>query len=565
MNTLAARIRHAAELDGTVTFVSGDDHAQESWASLLADAEVMAAALHGRGVYPGDHVGIFAPTSRDVLVCIEAIWLCGATLVMVPIPMRLSSLEHVVAQTQSRLATAEVTLVLCDEMIKGLLDLGADAPPMISFEELRSTASGDPSTACGGPSTASGDPSAPIEVDPDSLAILQFTSGSTSAPKGVMLTHRQVCANLDAIMQASELRPGDTIVSWLPLYHDMGLVGLMLTPMTTGLNLVQGAPQDFLSKPVRWLEWISKYRGVATAGPNFSYSLATRALRRATELDLSSLRICLNGAEPVDPQGFRKFLEAAAAFGLNSEAAFPAFGMAELCIGGTFPQPGSGLRTDVVDREALEHQRLAVPVDPSTESAREFAFLGFAVPGLELRIVEPSTGDLLADREVGELQIRGTSTTSGYYNNPEATNELLRDGWLRTGDLAYLVDGEMVVCGRIKDLIIVGGRNVYPQDVERVVGQVSEVRIGNVICFGIEGTGGKEFVIVVAETRTERPDELVEAITSEVIEEIGVPPREVVLVAPGTIPKTSSGKLQRAACKAEFLNGELVRINPSAE
>ncbi|MFV0257226.1 MAG: AMP-binding protein, partial [Acidimicrobiales bacterium] len=350
----------------------------------------------------------------------------------------------------------------------------------------------------------------------------------------------------------------DVAVSWLPLYHDMGLVGFCILPMTTGLDLVLGAPQDFMASPARWMEWISTYGGTATAGPNFSYVLATRALRRSdTVLDLSRLRIALNGAEPVDPDSVRAFIEAGARHGMRPGAVFPAFGMAEVAIAGSFPVPLTGLVTDVVDAVALERDHKAIPVDPAHPEAREIVLLGRPVPGLRFRIVDPRTGDELGERQVGELQIAGTSVMNGYYRRPDADDESFDGAWLRTGDLAYLVDGQMAMCGRIKDVIIVGGRNVYPQDIERAVGTVDGVRTGNVIAFGLPGRAGKERVVVVAETRSDDRAALTEAIQHQALEAVGIPIRDVALVKPGTLPKTSSGKLQRALCRQQYLDADL--------
>ncbi|MDQ1364449.1 MAG: fatty-acyl-CoA synthase, partial [Acidimicrobiaceae bacterium] len=287
--------------------------------------------------------------------------------------------------------------------------------------------------------------------------------------------------------------------------------------------------------------------------------LSARALRRLTGLDLSPWRIALNGAEPVDPATVEAFCAAGAAHGLHRGAAFPAFGMAEVTIAGTFPEPGSGLRTDVVDRRLLESDRYAAPSleGPGT---RALALLGRPVGDLELRICDPQSGGHMAEREVGELQIRGTSVTSGYYKHPEATAEAFDGEWLKTGDLAYLVDGELVVCGRLKDVIIVGGRNVFPEDVERAAASVDGVRAGNVIAFGVEGRRGREAVIVVAETRADDPHPIRQAVVARVLDAVGLPPEEVVLVPPGSLPKTSSGKLQRSLCRARYLEATLTSV-----
>jgi fatty-acyl-CoA synthase len=388
--------------------------------------------------------------------------------------------------------------------------------------------------------------------------VLQFTSGSTADPKGVMLPHRTVLANLDAAAIAAELDPGDDVlVSWLPLYHDMGLIGLMTLPMITGTDLVLAAPQDFMAAPSRWMQWMSTFGGTATAGPNFSWVLAARALRRLDGLDLSRLQVALNGAEPVDPGTVAAFCEAGARHGFCPGGVFPAFGMAELAIAGTFPVRNAGLRTDTVDRAILEHERRAKELPPGTEGSRSLARLGRPVPGLEIRIIECESGHVASDREVGELEFRGTSVTPGYYKHPTATAAVLRDGWLRTGDLGYTVDGELIVCGRIKDMIIVGGRNVFPEDVERAVGEVDGVRAGNVIAFGVEGRRGKEAVVVVAETKADDVSPVRDAVAERVRLAVGLPPSDVVLVTPGSLPKTSSGKLQRSLCRDRYLDSEL--------
>jgi fatty-acyl-CoA synthase len=268
------------------------------------------------------------------------------------------------------------------------------------------------------------------------------------------------------------------------------------------------------------------------------------------------LRIALNGAEPVDPATVDAFVTAGAAHGLHAGAVFPAFGMAEVAIAATFPEPGRGLRVDVVDRRALEEGGRASPV-VTGQGARSLALLGRPIAGLEIRVCDPRTGRPLGEREAGELQIRGTSLTDGYYRRPAATAEAFDGGWLRTGDLSYLVDGELVVCGRLKDMIIVGGRNVFPEDVERAVAAVEGVRAGNVVAFGVAGRKGREAVVVVAETRADDQAALRQAVASQVLRAVGVPAEDVVLVAPGSLPKTSSGKLQRSLCRSRYMGAAL--------
>jgi fatty-acyl-CoA synthase len=547
--TLPGRISTGARRGGTITFVTGNETVPVPWSQLHEEAKAVAAGLQQRGIGPGSHVSLLAPTSRALVTAIQAVWLAGATVVVLPLPMRLGSVEEFIAQTRVRIKGADSALVLADDDLAAFLEPDPEDPPIVLLGELMPWVEGRPTAA---------DFVAP-EIDPDALAILQFTSGSTSDPKGVMLPHRVVVTNLDGIAEVALLDPEtDVLVSWLPLYHDMGLIGLLSLSMYSGTDMVLGAPQDFMAAPARWMQWISDFGGTATAGPNFSYALAARALKRMENLDLSKWRVALNGAEPVDPQTFDEFCAVAGKHGFRAGAAFPAFGMAEVAIAGSFPPPMRGIVVDTVDKHILETERYAAPVPHGAKGCRSLAKLGRPIPGLEMRICDPSTGDVMKEREVGELEIRGTSVTPGYYKHPEATAATFHDGWLKTGDLAYLVDGELVICGRIKDVIIVGGRNVFPEDVERAVADVDGVRPGNVIAFGIEGRRGKEAFVIVAETKvTEEADVVRAAVSVRVRDAIGMPAEEIVLVAPGTLPKTSSGKLQRSLCRAKYLEAGL--------
>jgi fatty-acyl-CoA synthase len=557
VTSLIPRIERAAESEGAITFLgsagSGESDAERvSWAQLHDDARAMAAVLQARAVAPGTHVAILGPTTRPLVTAIEATWIAGAAAVMLPLPMRLASVDDFVRQTRARIRASDSVVLVIDPQLAPFIAPEPGDAPVIGLDELRP-----------GP----GRPNASAYVrppdDPDALAILQYTSGSTSDPKGVMLPHRCVTANLDGIAAAGGLDRDDVGVSWLPLYHDMGLIGLLATPMTIGMDLALAAPQDFLAAPARWMEWMAAFGGTATAGPNFSYVLAGRALRRLQGLDLRRWSLALNGAEPVDPASVEAFAAAGAAHGLDPGAIFPAFGMAEATLAVTFPPKGRGLVVDTVDRRVLEGDQYAAPVDPNHDSARRLAKLGRPLPGMHVRVCDQTRGTAMRDREVGEIEIRGASVTPGYYRRPDATAATLHDGWLRTGDLGYLVDGELVVCGRIKDVIILGGRNVYPQDVERAVADVSGVRAGNVIAFGTEGKRGRESLVVVAESKGVELGAIRAAVKSAVYDAVGIPPEDVVLVRPGSLPKTSSGKLQRALCRARYFDAELEHASAS--
>ena len=530
-----------------MTFVGSGDSERVSWARLHEDARAMAANLQSRGIAPSDRVALLGPTSRALATAIQATWLAGATVVVLPLPMRLGSVEEFVAQTRTRVGSADVGLTLVDPDLAAFLDPDAADPPVVLLDEVAP-----------GPGRATAAEFEQPVIDSTSLAILQFTSGSTADPKAVMLPHAQTVANIDAMVEGAHLdAERDVVVSWLPLYHDMGLIGLLGTPMLTGTDLVLGAPQDFMGAPARWMQWMSDLGGTVTCGPNFAYALAGRALKRQSGWDLSRWRLALNGAEPVDPGAVDDFCEAGATHGLDRRSAFCVFGMAEATLAVTFPEPGTGMATDTVDALALEHEGWAAPVASGEERGRRLARLGRPLAGLEIRVVETSNGTVRSEREVGELEIRGSSVTPGYYRHPRASAEAFRGDWLRTGDLAYLAEDELVVCGRMKDVIIIGGRNIYPEDVERAVGSIPGVRRGNVIAFGVEGRKGREALVVVAETKEDDLRAIRQAVSTRVRQAVGLTLEEVVLVDPGTLPKTSSGKPQRSLCRSRYLAAEL--------
>ncbi|MDW7739352.1 MAG: AMP-binding protein [Bacillota bacterium] len=559
-DSLLPRISHVARGHNGITFVGsaagGEKPVNISWAELYEEAQAMAAALQKQGIVTGDHVAILGLTNRPLIIAIQAIWLAGGCVIVLPIPMRMSSLNEFVSQTRASVAYCDAKALLLDPALGAMYEPQAGDPPVMLIDDLLQASTGlkplDYSK---------------VEPDPDALAILQFTSGSTSEPKGVMLPHRAICANVDAMDKVVDLDLiNDVMVSWLPLYHDMGLIGILTTAMIKGCSLVLAAPQDFLSGPADWMCWLSDYRGTITAGPNFSYILATRALRRLSDsgvfLDLSHIRLALNGAEPVDPDSVENFVAAAKRHGFRPGAEFCAFGMAEVTIAGTFPPVMRGMVCDPVDRKMLEDERIANPSDPNLPTTRRLPLLGSPVPGLEMRICDPDSGKILTEREIGELQIKGASLTSGYYKRPDLTEKLLADGWLHTGDLGYFVSGpgggppELVICGRLKDIIIVAGRNIYPEDIERAAGAIEGVRAGNVIAFGIDSSKGKESIVVVAEIKN-NTDEIKKNIRYRVLSVCGVSLKEICLVKTGTLPKTSSGKLQRSLCRKQYKEGKL--------
>ncbi len=559
--SLLPRIRRAAAGSKCITFVGSaagnSGKYTVPWSTMHNDAAAIAAALQHKGLKPGDHIALLGLTSRHLVTALQAIWLAGGCVIVLPIPMRMGSIAEFTTQARASIRYSDAKMLLLDPNLSTFYESEAGDPPVYYFDQLNPSKAG----------FSAADYTA-VPDDPNRLAIMQFTSGSTAVPKGVMLPHRSICANIDAMDQAVGLdTEHDLLVSWLPLYHDMGLIGVLTTSMSKGCNLVLAAPQDFLNVPGDWMRWISDYRGTITAGPNFSYVLATRALRRMTDnsevLDLKQMRMALNGAEPIDPDAVEKFISAARPHGFRPGAEFCAFGMAEVSIGGTFPPVMRGMLCDTVNRETLEAEKVACPVESDMEPARRLPLLGCPLPGLKMRICDPQTGAELAERKVGELHIAGTSLTTGYYKRPDLTAALLKDGWLRTGDLGYFVTPpggskpELVICGRIKDVIIIAGRNIYPEDIERAAGAVEGVRPGNVIAFGIDGSKGKEAVVVVAEVKGGNLEEIRKNIRYRTLSVCGVPPKDIALIKPGTMPKTSSGKLQRSLCKDQYMKKAL--------
>jgi 1-acyl-sn-glycerol-3-phosphate acyltransferase len=396
-------------------------------------------------------------------------------------------------------------------------------------------------------------------------AFIQYTSGSTGSPKGVLLTHANLLANMRAIGRGVEARPTDVGVSWLPLYHDMGLIGSWLFCLHQGLPIAIFSPLAFLARPERWLWTIHERRATLSPAPNFAYELCVRKIPDAAleGLDLSSWRCALNGAEPVSPATLDRFCRRFARYGFRREALMPVYGLAESSVALCVPPVGRGPKLDAVRREAFERDGRAAPAGAADGPALTFVSVGKALPEHEVRVVDDAGADL-PERTVGRLVFRGPSTTAGYFRKPEATAAItLPGGWLDSGDLAYQAEGELYVTGRRKDLIIKAGRNLVPQEIEEVASSVPGIRKGCVVAFGVsQEATGTESLIVVAETRETRPVEkerLVSAVVEKVAAAVDLPPDVVHLVAPGSVPKTSSGKIRRAATREAYLEGELGR------
>jgi 1-acyl-sn-glycerol-3-phosphate acyltransferase len=398
-------------------------------------------------------------------------------------------------------------------------------------------------------------------IKPEDTAFLQFTSGSTGNPKGVVLSHKNLLANIRAVVNATQASHEDVFVSWLPLYHDMGLIGALLSTLYSAVPLVLMSPLRFLARPVRWLEAIHQHHGTMTAAPNFAYELCVRKVPEEAlkNLDLSHWRVALNGAEAIAPGTMERFQERFGPVGFHPEVMQPVYGLAECSVGLTGPVLGRPPRVDHISKDAFETERLATPVESSDAEALEFVACGVPLVGHDLRVVDDLDQEI-PERHIGRIQFRGPSATAGYFENPEATQELLtEDKWLNSGDLGYLAGGEVFLTGRAKDLIIRGGRNLYPQELEELVGELPGVRKGNVAVFASRDLhSGTEHLVVLAETR-EKSAEAKSKLEGEIrrisTEVFGFPAEEILLAAPGTVLKTSSGKIRRGACRESYERG----------
>jgi len=531
-----------------------DDGEVVTYGDLWQEAVLVAAGLQQHGLCSGEAVVIMLPTGREYFASFCGTLLAGGIPVPVYPPGRPRQIEeHLRRHTailNNCMARVMITMPEARPFTRLLLGQVASLRQVQSVAEL----------------TASAPPAALVRpvVGPADIAFLQYTSGSTGAPKGVIMTHANLLANIRAMAAVNQVTATDVFVSWLPLYHDMGLIGAWLGSLCHACPLVLMSPLAFITRPQRWLHAIHRYGGTLSAAPNFAYDLCERRLddQQLAGLDLSSWRLAFNGAEAVRPATLTRFVERFAAYGFRRQAMSPVYGLAESAVGLAFPPLGRGPLIDRVQRAPLMTAGRAVPAAAGDNNALAVVNCGRPLPGHQIRIVDD------ADRELpehwqGHLQFQGPSCTSGYFRNPEQTRRLFHGPWLDSGDLAYLAGGEIYLTGRAKDLIIRAGRNIYPEELEEAVGQLDGVRAGNVAVFGgLDEESATERLIVLAETRKKDPQALAAlrtAINALVIDLAGAPADEVVLAPPNTVPKTSSGKIRRAASRQLYESGAIGR------
>jgi acyl carrier protein len=556
-NLLAALAWHAeAHPDRPhLRLLDTDGEAEElTYADLWQEAGQVAAGLRARGVPVGGAVALMLPTGRSYFTSFFGILLAGAIPAPIYPPGRPAALEDHLRRHARVLDNAQATALVTVPEARKLTRLLAPTVPTLRHVLTPDELVGD-ATAIATPDLAPGD-----------TALLQYTSGSTGDPKGVVLSHANLLANIHAMRDAGGLTVDDVAVSWLPLYHDMGLIGSWLLSLTAGLPFVVMSPLAFLARPSRWLWAMHEHGGTVSGGPNFGYELCLRRVpdEELEGLDLSTWRLAFNGAEPVSPATVTGFATRFAAYGFASGAMTPVYGLAESSVALTVPPIGRGAVVDRVAREPLRREGRAAPATADDEEAARFVACGVPLRGHEVRIVDRQ-GIPLGERQEGLVQFRGPSATSGYHRNEAATRRLFVDGWLDTGDLGYLAGGELHLTGRRKDLIIRAGRNLHPSELEEAVGAIEGVRRGCVaVVAAADPASGTERLVVLAETRETdeaRLAELRRQVSAAVLEVAGTPPDEVRFAGPGAVPKTSSGKIRRAEARERYERGDLDRAD----
>jgi len=548
----------AAQPDRTHIVLLADGERPEplTYAELRGEAGRIAAGLADLGVDPGDAVAIMLPTSREFFGVFFGVLLAGAVPVPIYPPARASDIgDHLGRQSgilNNSLARLLVTVPEGERFAALLRDRVPTLRRCVTVTQLAQT-----------------EPCGPRPRRAEDLALLQYTSGSTGNPKGVMLSHANLLANIRAMGRAVSADPRDVFVSWLPLYHDMGLIGAWLGSLYFAFPLVVMPPASFLARPARWLWAIHRYRGTLTSAPNFAYELCAARLdeRDLAGLDLSSLRLAFNGAEPVSPDTLSRFAGRFAAHGLAPSALAPVYGLAECAVGLAFPPPARGPLVDRVERRALLLEGTASPAAAGDADALRFPACGSPLPGHQLRVADAS-GRELPERREGRIEFRGPSATAGYFRNPDATRALFDGEWVDTGDLGYMAGGEIFPTSRAKDVIIRGGQHVHPYELEQAAGNVEGIRKGCVAVFGVpDPVLGTERIVVLAETRVsdpERREKVREALAELALGLLGAPADDIVLAPPHTVLKTSSGKIRRAASRDAYARGLVGAGRPAA-
>ncbi|HZA13345.1 MAG TPA: fatty acyl-AMP ligase [Myxococcaceae bacterium] len=546
--TVHEALASAAESDSTLTFVNErEEDTVLPWAVVRARARRFAAALHREGVRPGDRVAIVLPTSPFFPDAFFGALLAGAIPVPLYPPVRLGRMAEYHRSTARMLGACGARLVVSDARIRLLLGPAvAHARPRLGLrlapELLERHGNGA---------------GLEVDADPSGLALIQFSSGSTVDPNPVALTHQNVMSQAAALHALMRPLPGtrELGVSWLPLYHDMGLVGALLSGIYYPGTLVLLPPEAFLVRPALWLRTISRFRATISPAPNFGFGLCLKRIRdeELQGVDLSSWTHALNGAEPVSAELMARFADRFAPYGFDPASLRPVYGLSEACLAVTFSPRRWPPRVERVDRAHLAR------TGEVREGTRTVVSVGAPVPGVAVEIRD-ERGAAIGERRVGRIWTRGPSVMRGYFGSDEATARALPNGWLDTGDLGFELDGELYVCGRAKDVVIVRGANHAPQEFEECLDRVEGVRTGCAVALGFVPESSQSEELLILAERAGAPDAtLPERIRTAIAERTSIRPHTVEILEPGTLPRTSSGKLRRQEALRRYLAGELAR------
>lgn len=487
------------------------------WPEVHARAETLAARILDEE-QPGA-VGLVGEPTADFVAAIQGAWLAGQSVSILPGPIRGANPQRWARSTLTRFDGIGVRTVFSHGSVLDLLHT-ADSP--LTLLDVGAAASTPRSAGF-----------TPVEAAGDTPAILQGTAGSTGIPRTAQVSPEAALSNSNDVIERLRLdRSVDVGCSWLPLYHDMGLI-FLITFARSGAPLWLAPTPAFSASPVRWLTWLQDSGATMTAAPNMAYNLIGKYARLVPEVDLGRLRIAINGGEPVDCAGMERFTTELSKFGLDPRAAAPSYGMAEATCAVTIPHPGVGLRYDEV-----------ATIGPG--GPVRHATLGEPLPGMEVRVnIAHNQSTEVVEREVGEIEIRGTSMMSGYVGEPPVEPDV----WFKTGDLGYLTDDGLVVCGRVKEIITVAGRNLFPTEIENVAAEVRGLRKGAVVAVGGDDGAARAGLVIAAEFRGDDEPAARSEVVARVASECGVVPSDVVFMAPGSLPRTSSGKLRRLEVK----------------
>lgn len=562
--SVPAMLDYAAEGETGVTFYNakGEQLSALPWSDVRQRAHVVARKLIGAGFARGERILITADTWPGFFDSFFGAQYAGLLPVPVSIPVGIGGKEAYLDQLRRQLDASGAVAAFGLDDLAGYLGEAARDFPAVRLH--------------GGMDVLQALPEKPVDLRPlgaDDHCYIQFSSGSTRHPHGVQITQRALMANLAGMTGPAGLDVvvGDRAVSWLPLYHDMGLIGFLMAPLSAQLSIDYMTPRDFARRPMQWLNLMSRNRGTISYSPSFGYDLAVRrgAAQVPADLDLSCWRHAGIGGDMVRADVLERFASTFEAAGFSSKAFIPSYGMAEVCLAITFSPHDRGVCTDTVDRAALAETQRAVPATDPTDDrqARRFVLCGRVLPGHQLE-VRDADGKVLADREVGRIFVKGPSIMPGYFGEPEASREVLSaDGWLDTGDLGYMLAGEIVVTGRAKDLIIVNGRNVWPQDIEWAIEAKRLTKSGDAAAFSIDtGEGERVVVAVLARVSGEEARQALARDVAGAVREAIAVDCDVALVAPTVgLPTTSSGKLSRARTKANYLAGLYAPASPSSK